>query len=251
MSASNNKKNKQRYLDEPYTTPHNAAEIARANPRPKILRKQFVDNILDKQPLNKTAISLRKILARQDHAHDMLSMLGYDSVRHLQADGQALSEIAHDLDMSILDLMSFMSMHPEAEAHAELDALACADAKMRKYINKLESSKFLTKFDGDKARLELDATLQFCKRLSNQWAGVVQKINEQQLVASQVGINISMDFTGDLSSMPTKTHHHKNDGHEEQPTVIDITPTPTTNHNPNPVDNIPVYEDPLAVTRDD
>lgn len=227
--------NKKRYLDEAYSTPHDSAEIARANPRPRAIKKQFVDSLLQSQPLNKTGLALRNILARQDVAHDKLSVLGYDSARHLQAEGISLSEIADDLDMSVLDLMSYMALHPQAEEHAELDSLACADAKMRKYLKRLEEKKFLTKFDGDKARLELEATLQFCKRLSAQWAGVVQKIQDQQLLANNVGINITMDFTGDLSSLPNKTHH------KDDPKIINSPIVEQISHEPP----VPVYDDPL------
>ena len=173
---------------------------------------------------------------RKVDTHETLSLIGYDNLRLLQAEGITLAEAAKDLNVSLLDLMAFMARHPLAEDHAELDALACADAKMRDYIKDLNNTKFLTKFDADQAKLKMDANLALTKRLSSKWAGLAAKINDANM-GSAVGVNINIDLSGDLSDMPTRTADR---GHS----VIDVTPETT-------LVNDDSYVDPLAVEIDE
>jgi DNA-binding transcriptional MerR regulator len=117
-----------------------------------------------------TGRALRNILDNADRAVDVLSLIGYQQLRHLRANGISLSRIAKDLGVNLNDLTAFMSQAPTASEDAMIDEEAYADTKASELLEELETVQPTSNLTTDVLKTRMTLLLEMNKRLSHKWA---------------------------------------------------------------------------------
>lgn len=185
--------------DETYKSPEKAAAIAhKLSPeKAMVQRAEYARVVAEKNEYSVGSQKLLSIIANRSEAHYTLSMIGYENLRHLQAAGMTIAEMALDLGMNQLDLMTFMSSHPESVEHAEIDTAACADMKMAEFLREVQNARPETKFEAERLRTQLQALEMLSKRLSPKWAVQMR----QDIVGTPtVGVTFNMDMSGQIQA---------------------------------------------------
>jgi hypothetical protein len=181
-----------------YVDADRVAKVAHANEQSYQESIGYVRENLNTHALDNTALQeLEHIIDNTRTAVKKLTGIGYMNFRHLQAAGFSLHEISSSLDLNVLDLIAFMSAHPDAEKHAQLDSTACADAKFSKLVNAIESSTPVTKYEADKMKVMTSATELLVKRLSADWVGAYRDTEAgMSAIAGGGGLTINMNIGG-------------------------------------------------------
>jgi len=142
-------------------------------------------------------------MERRFKTHEQLSSLGYTNVRHLQGEGLTIAEIARDLDMNQLDLMAYMTAHPNALQDATVDAAACADAKIRDFLTQLENEPPRTKFEASRKEIQYKVLLEQVKRISAEWAQFAKRpVEEEAKGGFQLNITLNQSELIRSGEMP-------------------------------------------------
>ena len=194
-----------------YSTPEDAARIAlNLRPSAQDRHQHAIESFQEfgRDIRNKTAQKLLKVVERGFEAHNKLSLLGYTNLRHLQGEGLTLSEIARDLDMNQLDIMAYMSAHPDAEDHAKIDATACADAKIRDFLFNLEHNPPATKFEADRKNIQYKVLIEQVKRISPEWAEYARHGKNEDDVRRHFNLNVTLqtpelNTTSNINNTPS------------------------------------------------
>lgn len=189
--------------DEHYKSPESAAVIAHelAARHAELDRLHYVEKLSQSMGYNTGCEKLKIVMEQRQHAHHKLSIIGYDNLRHLQAAGLTMAEISTYLGINQLDIMAFMSTHPDAVDHAQIDTVACADMKMAEFLKELEDSKPVTKYEADKLKVRLSALELLTKRLSPKWAA---QMKDMQEVNTTIGVTFQMDLSGQIKAPVTR-----------------------------------------------
>lgn len=184
--------------EETYTTPEQAAQIAHELSPQQVMtqRVEYLRVVSEKNQHSIGCQKLLQVIQRRNDAHQTLSMIGYENLRHLQAAGMTIAEIAMDVGINQLDIMAFMTTHPEAVAHAEIDTMACADMKMAEFIREVDEAIPETKFESDRLRVKMTTLEMLTKRLSPKWA---QQMQNAQQADTTIGVTFAMDLSGAIS----------------------------------------------------
>lgn len=189
-----------------YSTPEEAGQIAQNIPVTEQERASFSIGLFKKfgtDVRNKTVQKLLLIQERSQVAHENLSKLGYIYIRHLQSEGITIPEIARDLNFNPLDIMAYMSSHPNAKTDASIDATACADAKIRDFLYDLQHNPPSTKFEADRKNIQYKVLLEQVKRISADWA--ILATNPITKDANGGGFNLNMTINNNSLNTDSKS----------------------------------------------
>lgn len=155
-----------------------------------------------------TGKALRQILDNADRAIDILSLVGYQQLRHLRANGIALSRIAKDLGINVNDLTAFMSQAPTAAEDAMIDEEAYADTKANELLEILEDAKPTSNLDTDVFKVRMNLLLEMNKRLSHKWA----QRSDEEIVARMPTLNINLTTMAPTARMIQQQNDIKPEG---------------------------------------
>jgi uncharacterized protein (DUF2132 family) len=146
---------------------------------------------------NELVDCLERVMENTRTAVTTLTGIGYTNFRHLQSAGFTLHEIANKLHLNVLDLIAYMSAHPDAESHAELDTTSCADAKFMALVDNIKTAIPRSKFEADRLRTEATATESLVRRLSADWVGQYRNgIGGENGLPAGNGLAITMNIGG-------------------------------------------------------
>lgn len=127
------------------------------------------------QVLGETEVSRRitTIVHNADRAVEILSLVGYSTLRHLRSQGFSLHKIANDLRLNVSHVAAFMAATPTSATDAVADDEAFADALAYQLYEEME--KAMTDPKMTRNHLELfkvrkDLLIEMAKRSSHRWA---------------------------------------------------------------------------------
>lgn len=170
----------------------------------------------------RTGEALRAILDNADRAVDILSLVGYNQLRHLRANGFAISRIAKDLGVNVNDLTAFMSQAPTASEDAMIDEEAYADTKANELLEILEEANPTSPFETDILKVRMNLLLEMNKRLSHKWA----QRSEDDISVRMPTLNINLTTMAPTPRMIQQEQQRAENG----PTTRSLTPDPSTPH---------------------
>ena len=191
-------------------------------------RSAALTELTARSPLasTKTGEALRDILDNADRAVDILSLVGYNQLRHLRANGFGISRIAKDLGVNVNDLTAFMSQAPTASEDAMIDEEAYADTKATELLELLESANPSSPFETDILKIRMNLLLEMNKRLSHKWA----QRSEEDIQVRMPTLNINLTTMAPTPRMIQQEQQRISGGPTEQKTTAEssgpATPAP-------------------------
>lgn len=159
------------------------------------LRPNDRENAIAQLGLRNDSPAMRKLqqrVASSRYAFETLSVIGYQYIRDLHAEGLLYPEIAEDFGIGLNDLLAFMRSHPDAPQDAKVDAAQCADTRIANILREMSTGVKTNRTEVDALKNRGMMELELAKRLSGAWAQHKEEVDAGDVAqATQLHLNIS------------------------------------------------------------